>query len=191
MLSDVIPVLERMNLKVIGEHPYHLQLDGQTIWLHDFELQTDVISSADFNLLKQRFEHAFQQIWLGHADNDSFNGLVLTANLHWREVSVLRAYAAYMKQTLFPFSKLSIARALMASPHIARDLVDLFHHYFDPDCQHREIQRIEAQIEKALENIKSLNEDRILRRYLDLIHGTQRTNFYQKTVENKLISVLN
>jgi glutamate dehydrogenase len=180
-LSDVIPVLERMNLKVLGEHPYRLRCPDAMVWLHDFELKSRLLSSADFLLLKQRFEQAFKHIWSGDADNDAFNGLVITANLHWREVVILRAYAAYMKQTLFPFSKRAIAKALMTYPEITCQLVNLFHHYFDPSCRSSHASVIIESITNDLDAVSNLNDDRILRRYLDFIKHTSRTNFYQTT----------
>ena len=179
-LSDVIPVLEMMNLRVIGEHPYRLHWSDEVVWLHDFELQSQLIAGSELNVQKQRFEDAFSNIWLGNAENDVFNGLVLSANLHWREVVILRAYAAYMKQTLFPFSKLAISKALMAYPSLTSQLVALFHHYFDPDCKKREINEITTAILNGLDSVSNLNDDRIFRRFLDFIKGTLRTNFYQK-----------
>ncbi|MGH1486140.1 MAG: NAD-glutamate dehydrogenase [Cellvibrionaceae bacterium] len=178
-LSDVIPVLEKMGLKVIGEHPYRLRAPNGLVWLHDFELQGKLISDGELSVQKQRFEEAFSNIWSGNAENDSFNGLVLSANIHWREVVILRSYAAYMKQTLFPFSKLAIANTLMAYPAITRQLVDLFHHYFDPECEKRLTYKISDEILHSLDDVSNLNDDRILRRFLDFIKGTLRTNFYQ------------
>lgn len=176
-LSDVIPVLERMNLRVLGEHPYRLRSPDGVVCLHDFELQS---VSSDLKVQKQRFEEAFNNIWLGNAESDAFNGLVFAANLHWRDVAVLRAYAAYMKQTLFPFSKLAIAKTLMAYPDLTCKLVELFHHYFDPECEQRMSGKILESIIADLEEVSNLNDDRILRRFSDLIKGTLRTNYYQK-----------
>ncbi len=178
-LSEVIPVLERMNLKVIGEHPYRLRCEENTVWLHDFELESSLLACADFTALKERFENAFRNIWGFNAENDGFNGLVLSTNIQWREVVVLRAYAAYMKQTLFPFSKRAIATTLMAYPEITQKIVDLFHNLFDPELKKRQSHALNNSILADLDNVSNLNDDRILRRFLDFINGTLRTNFYQ------------
>ncbi len=179
-LSDVIPVLERMGLKVIGEHPYKIKTQSGMVWLHDFEMKSRLIAKADFHKIKKRFEDAFAQVWNQTAENDTFNSLVLSANIHWREVIVLRAYAAYMKQTLFPFSKLAIAKTLRNYPDLTQKIIDLFHHLFDPKCKLRQYRKINKSLLSELDRVESLNDDRILRRFIDLINGTLRTNFYQK-----------
>jgi glutamate dehydrogenase len=179
-LSDVIPVLEKMNLRVNGEHPYQLNSPAGKVWLHDFELQSQVDSDNDLLEQKTTFEEAFNNIWNGNSENDAFNGLVLSAGLHWREVVILRAYATYMKQTLFPFGKLAIANTLTKYPAITRSIVSLFHEYFNPDIEKRRPYPIVDKLYSDLDEVENLNDDRILRRYVDLLKGTLRTNFFQK-----------
>ncbi|MBX2807732.1 MAG: NAD-glutamate dehydrogenase [Cellvibrionaceae bacterium] len=180
ILSDVIPVLERMNLKVIGEHPYRLRTPQGTIWLHDFQLQSEVLAASDFHAMKARFEAAFANIWHGNAENDAFNGLVLAAQIQWREVVVLRAYAAYMKQTLFPLSRRAIITALMHYPAITGELIALFHSYFHPQHQDNSASTRTQKIIASLDQVSNLNDDRVIRRYLDLMQATLRTNYYQQ-----------
>ncbi len=180
VLSDVIPVLEKMNVKVMGEHPYKLCIDGQEAWLHDFELDSQLFACANFSVLKERFETAFEHIWANDADNDGFNGLVLSANINWREVIILRAYASYMKQTLFPFSQDAIINTLLSYPSITKQLIALFHVHFDPEHDGtRNGHKLTNEIVACLDEVSNLNDDRILRRFLDFINGTLRTNFYQ------------
>ncbi|MCW8194134.1 NAD-glutamate dehydrogenase [Proteobacteria bacterium 005FR1] len=196
-LSDVIPVLENLGLRVIGEHPFKIKRppsigqggrdkgETHTIWLHDFELRYDLPVTIDVHAAKAHFQDAFAAIWHGKADSDAFNRLVLGARLNWREVAVLRAYAAYMKQTLFNFSQSYIANTLAHHLDITRNLIALFKANFDPRLnQNREkdlerIERLNKKIVQSLDGVRNLNEDTIIRRYLDLINGTLRTNFFQ------------
>ncbi|MFT6101669.1 MAG: glutamate dehydrogenase [Candidatus Endobugula sp.] len=184
-LSDVIPVLERMNLKVIGEHPYKIKMEGSTVWLHDLLLHTRLSDDADISEIRQEFESAFINVWRRKVDNDFFNGLVISANINWRDVSMLRTYAAYMKQIVSPFSKRAITRSLMSYPHIAQQLVDLFYQRFDPSkdskSRNKNCHTINKQLEDDFESVSNLNDDRILRQYLALINATMRTNYFQKT----------
>src|SRR5690606_26936143 len=119
-------------------------------------------------------------------ESDAFNRLVLGARLNWREVGMLRAYAGYMKQTAFTFSPDYIAETLVNQSDITRNLVALFKAYFDPRInaeQNKPEARVERLREKILQNLdalENLNEDKILRRYFELINATLRTNFYQK-----------
>lgn len=182
-LSDVIPVLERMNLKVIGEHPYKIKKEESTVWLHDFLLHTRLTNDIDLSEIRDLFESAFINIWRRKVDNDFFNGLVLSAQIGWRDVSVLRSYAAYMKQIAFPFSKRAITKSLMTYPKIAQQLVALFYLRFQPvnDSQAEAKQYYEEkrQLNEDLEAVSNLNDDRILRQYLTLIEATVRTNYFQ------------
>jgi len=194
MLSDAIPVLENMGLKVVGEHPYKIRKEGDTVWLHDFELQAKAQGEIDVPASRTLFENAFRHIWQGDAESDAFNGLVLSAQLDWREIVVLRAYAAYMKQTVFPFSQQAIASALSAYPAITRHLIELFHQRFNPELYQQTnseaLDHLITEITTQLDEVSNLNDDRMIRRYLDLIQGTMRTNYYQSIdgVEKPYIS---
>jgi len=178
-LSDIIPIFERMGLTVLGEHPYQIKHPQGDIWLHDFTLKSPKTVQTSFTDLKAKFESAFSHVWYGHAQNDAFNSLVLNANIHWREALVLRAYAAYMKQTLFPFSPKAIVGALSDYPEITQQLISLFHRFFDPD-EARTHTIKESDILDSMESVSNLTDDRILRRFLSLMKGTVRTNFYQR-----------
>jgi glutamate dehydrogenase len=176
-LSALLPSLENMGVRVIGEHPYRISSPKRSISIHDFELSFDgPIDVADVSL---RFEAAFIRIWNGDADNDAFNRLVLKAGLDWREVAVLRAYSRYLKQIRFGFSQEFIRDTLCAHPMIARALAQFFVARFDPkgngDCDSRK-----REILAQLDGVELLNEDRVLRRFFDLIEATERTNYFQR-----------
>src|SRR5690554_5748891 len=91
-LSDVIPVLEHLGLRVIAENPYNIRRqNGSQIWLHDFTLTHSLPEAVDVHAVKQSFQEAFAAVWHKRADNDAFNRLVLSARISWREVMLLRA----------------------------------------------------------------------------------------------------
>ena len=190
-LSDVIPILERMNLKVIGEHPYAIKLKnaegGHTsVWLHDFLLHTRIDDKMGLGELKGLFEDAFFNVWHKRTQNDFFNGLVLTARMSWREAALLRAYAAYMKQLAFPFSKRAIVKTLMAHPAIAKQLLAFFKQRFDPLLSSNNTYQLYKDILLALDEVDNLNDDRILRRYAELIQATLRTNYFQRKEDDQI-----
>ena len=128
------------------------------------------------------WEQAFLACWAGQAEADGFNGLVAEAGLDWRRISVLRAYARYLRQTGSAFSQAYIENAALANPKIASLLVQLFHARFDPDLVADRAVRadeLRTQITRALDDVASLDQDRILRSFLDLIRATLRTNHFQ------------
>ncbi|OPX56667.1 glutamate dehydrogenase (NAD) [Oceanospirillum multiglobuliferum] len=192
-LSDIIPVLENLGMRVVGEHPYEIdRSDGRTIWIHDFSLQPAAQQEVNLAQIKEALQDAFRHIWAGNAENDTFNRLVLTTGLPWRQVSVLRAYARYMKQIRFNFGQEYIAATLGNHPAIARQLVALFELRFNPEVQYDKeaAKTLRAEIIEALDQVQSLNEDLILRRYLDLIRATLRTNFYQTDASGEIKSYI-
>lgn len=185
-LSDIIPVLEHLGLRVLSENPYSIQTQSDgVIWLHDFQLSYNLPYILDVLQVKSLFQEAFSAIWHKKTDNDSFNKLVLSAELNWREVFVLRAYASYMRQTLFNFSEHYIADALVSNRDITRQLIALFNQKFNPafvanvEQATTVLDALREAIVVNLNAVQNLNEDRILRRFLMLINGSLRTNYFQ------------
>ncbi len=134
-----------------------------------------------------QLEGALAALWKGEIEDDDFNTLVLNAGLSWRQVVVLRAYAKYLQQAGTTFSSGYIARVLRSNPVIARQLVRLFESRFDPDRLPGQAERSEALFEEiggALDDVASLDEDRILRAYLGLIIATERTNYFRGSGES-------
>ncbi|WP_416425848.1 NAD-glutamate dehydrogenase [Pseudomonas sp. App30] len=185
-LSDVLPILENLGLRVLGEFPYRLRhTNGREFWIHDFAFTAAEGLDLDIQQLNDTLQDAFVHIVQGDAENDAFNRLVLTAGLPWRDVALLRAYARYLKQIRLGFDLGYIASTLNNHTDIARELTRLFKTRFylarkltGEDLDDKQ-QRLEQAILTALDDVQVLNEDRILRRYLDLIKATLRTNFYQ------------
>lgn len=183
-LSDVIPILENMGLRVISEHPYALRCqDGRSVWINDFGMEYFSASSFYLDDVKELLQEAFAKVWFCEAKSDSLNRLVLTAALNWREISILRSYAKYLRQTRFTFSQEYIEHALTRHADVAKNLIALFSFRFDPDFGGNRANKVNAaktQLLKAIDAVENLDEDRILRRYLDLVLATIRTNFFQR-----------
>ena len=190
-LSDVIPILEHMGLRVITENPYDIcRRDGSVVWLHDFMLSYSLTESVDVHAVKKSFQEAFAAIWHKQTDNDVFNRLILSARLNWREVMLFRAYASYMRQTLFNFTESYIANTLVNQLSVTRNLIALFKAKFDPrlnegrDSSER-IDRLRNKILEELDSVANLNEDRILRRYLAMMDASLRTNYFQRDAQGR------
>ena len=189
-LSDVMPIFENMGFRVIGEHPYEcIDREGRTVWIHDFMLTTSNKQIIDINKIRTSFEALFLKVWQGHAENDSFNRLVISAYMNWRQIAMLRSYARYMRQVRVSNSQRFIANTVVANTHISGILVTLFEMRFDPELD--QTARLDAckslvdEFMKALDEVQNLSEDKILRLYLDLINATMRTNYYQRDVAGK------
>ncbi|GAA0345195.1 NAD-glutamate dehydrogenase [Bowmanella denitrificans] len=182
-LSAVLPMLEHFGLRVIDESPYQVKAsDGTVNWIMDFSMLHSSSNKMSLEKAQELFQDAFSKVWYQQLEDDSFNRLVLGAGMPGRKVTILRAYAKYMRQTGSSFSQDYIARTLDKYPHIAILLVQLFEQRFDPAVKRSEKkeQALLAQVKESLDNVSNLDDDRIIRRYLDMVMATLRTNFYQK-----------
>ncbi|TGG95742.1 NAD-glutamate dehydrogenase [Natronospirillum operosum] len=182
MLSDLVPVLENFGLRVVDEIPYPVEReDGQRVYIYDFTLLYQADPDLEPAELREIFHDAFINIWYGRAENDAYNQLILGSRLTWREVAMLRGYAHYMKQIRFGISQEYIATTLIRHPQLTEMLSYLFSSRFNPVRKKRtELQaKYTAKLEEGLEQVENLNEDRILRKYMELMQATLRTNFYQ------------
>ncbi|HWZ71155.1 MAG TPA: NAD-glutamate dehydrogenase [Casimicrobiaceae bacterium] len=184
-LSDSLPMLEHMGLKVLDERPYRVTPEGSPpIWMHDLGMQSGVADTeVEIDALHSVFEEAFGRVFVGEVENDDFNRLVLAARLPAQEIVVLRAYAKYLRQIGFPLSQAFIEATLAAHADVARALVELFKVRFDPNdtagAGAKTADKV-REIEAALEQVENLSEDRVLRQYLAMILATTRTNFWRR-----------
>ncbi|MCL6738705.1 NAD-glutamate dehydrogenase [Streptomyces neyagawaensis] len=190
-LSAVLPVLNRLGVEVIDERPYELRReDRTTAWIYDFGLRMPRSAAGDFlgGDARERVQEAFAATWTGQAENDGFNALVLSAGLTWRQAMVLRAYAKYLRQAGSTFSQDYMEDTLRNNVHTTRLLVSLFEARMSPDRQRAGREIVDALLEEvdaALDQVASLDEDRILRSFLTVIKATLRTNFFQEAAGGK------
>jgi glutamate dehydrogenase len=182
-LSKSLPMLENMGIKVCDERPYEIKNRNSdaVLWLHDFGLDYK-IDSRDLDLadLKPRFETAFEQCWFGKTENDGFNALILKAKLNWQQVNLFRAFYFYLRQIGMTFSQTYVELTLAKNPEVVSQLLGFFNQRFDPSLNQQVKQScdISTLVEEAIDSVSSLDEDRILRRYLNLIHAAVRTNYF-------------
>ncbi len=186
-ISDVLPIIENLGLRLISERPYELEFDGHSWWIQDFELEHPRGVQINLESDGPRFREAFARIWRGDADNDGFNRLVVAADLDWRQVVVLRTYARWFVQLGLPLSQAYMEEALASNPKAARHLIGLFEARFDPNAKPAGRKKAEAAHRKALDGllagISRVDDDRIVRAFLSAVLGTLRTSFYRTDAE--------
>ncbi len=184
-LSDTLPMLEHMDLRVITEEPFAITPLGarDTVWIHDFTTRSATPWPADAAEAKRNFQDGFGAVWDGRMEDDGFNRLILRAGLTGREVVVLRAYAKFLKQARFAYAQDTVEATLAAHPATARLIARLFAARFDPansaTASHTDEAALLAAIDGALDAVTNLDDDRILRRFVTLVRATLRTNAYQ------------
>ncbi|HMB55336.1 MAG TPA: NAD-glutamate dehydrogenase domain-containing protein, partial [Thermoanaerobaculia bacterium] len=191
-LSDLLPMLEDMGLRVVWEVPYEVRpaLGGEdegtvSVWIRDFLLATDDRMEIDLTASQEHFRDAFERVWGGELESDLYNRLVVAAGLDWREVTLLRAYGRYLQQVGIAFSQDYMAATLARHPQTSRSMVELFRRMFDPEQagQPSDVDGLKQDIRRSLATVTNLDEDRILRRFLNLVRSTRRTNYFQLAEE--------
>jgi glutamate dehydrogenase len=184
-LSEILPMLSSMGVEVVDERPYELENLTRPSSIYDFGLRYAKELPPNS---RELFQDALRAVWDGHNETDGFNALVLGAGLTWRQATVLRAYAKYLRQGGTPFAQDYIEGALHNNVEITRSLVELFETRFDPGLdkldrpgnRDAKLKAVEDRIERMLDDVASLDHDRILRSYVTMIRATLRTNYFQK-----------
>ncbi len=199
-LSQVLPVLQSMGVEVVDERPYEvLRENGTRCWIFDFGLRLepallDAAGPERLDSLRERFEDAFRAAWRGQAEVDRFNSLVLRAGLGWREVSVLRGYAKYLRQVGTAYGQDYIENVILSHSTTAVALMRLFQVRFDPSVDEQALESqqdgLAAEATRLIDEVTSLDADRILRNYLNMIQATLRTNYFVTDAQGNLRSFL-
>jgi len=223
-LSEALPMLENMGVRMLAEHVYTLEAEGRELTIHDFELKSKVPLAFELAHVRERFERGFEALWRGQAESDGFNNLVLSAQADWRQVAVLRGYCKYLQQVGIAFSQTYMEETLNRYPAIAGVLIEVFNAKFDPRREqlsaaeleqarialHREMATLipeatqkakpeliegmvavlaqprEQQVhvlwealKTLLDDVASLDDERIIKSYMDVIRATLRTSYFQ------------
>ncbi len=181
-LTQVLPILQRLGVDVIDEHPYEInRANRPPARILTFGVVLPNGGIREFDSLFSRFCEAFRACWDGRCGIDTFNALVVTAGVDWRQAMIIRAYARYLRQIGSTFGQGYLEQVVLEHSEISRLLIELFEARFNPDgpsSRQQAEDRLIERIEQALEAVPSLDADRILRQYLTLIRATVRTNFY-------------
>jgi glutamate dehydrogenase len=189
-LSERVPVLENMGFRVVDERTYKVESKGGTpVWLHDMLLERADGAMIDLDSGKGRLESAFLMVMRGIAENDGYNALTLHGGLGWRDVALIRAVSRFLRQIGVPYSQDYMWTTLVKHAGIAAEIVELFHVRFDPRAEEHRRERqsaITAHIEEGLQKVESLDEDRILSRFVNAVQSAIRTNYFQTQNDGQL-----
>jgi glutamate dehydrogenase len=199
-LTTVLPYLANLGVEVVDERPYALTTSGGgEAYIYDFGLRRRAlpgeatVATGHPELIRELFSNAFAAAWRGETESDGFDRLVLGGCLTWRQVSVLRAYGKYLRQSGTTFSQDYIELCLATHIEVAVLLAQLFEARFDPDrftaddgpglraghTRQEVCDALTAKLRSALDDVPSLDHDRILRAYLGLVLATVRTNYFR------------
>lgn len=181
-LSASLPILENMGVQVRDEHPYRIELNDTTVWISDFGLELGgAAESMQDEAIQKNFQALLSRVFAKHVENDGFNRLAVVAGLDWREITLVRALAKYLRQGGLTFSQSYIENCVAHYPEITRRLVQLFAARLHPTAfDDARAAALQEELKDLLDGVANLDEDRILNGFLQVILATRRTNFWQK-----------
>ncbi|MCF8473463.1 MAG: NAD-glutamate dehydrogenase [Emcibacter sp.] len=191
-LSDCLPMLENLGMHVIEEYAFTvLTKENETSIthaVHDFYMEDQAKCDFDLGNMKDKLENTLRAAWIEQIDNDGFNKLVLRAGMTYRQALILRIYSKYLRQLGLSYSEVYMQDTLTKYYETARDLASLFEINFSLSLpknidKQEELARLEKNVRKQLEKVDSIDQDRMLRSYLNVITSSLRTNFYQKQAD--------
>ena len=178
-LSAFLPILESLGLTIVDEIPHELQgSEGPAATLHDFGVRA---ASLDPVADGARIADAILAAWRGHLEVDPLNQLIVVAGLDWEDISILRAFRRLRRQLGTAYTPAYVDAILTSHPDTVRALVDHIHARFDPDRAPDPAAEAatRATVIEQLDRLQRLDHDRILRRLLELVDATLRTNAFR------------
>lgn len=181
-LSRILPVLTNLGLEVVDEKPFAISRgDGRQFFLYDLGLKYP--AGVDPLRTQDLVSEAYVAVSLDKSESDSFDRLILREGMRWRQAAILRSYAKYLRQLGIPNSYGFISDTLLANPEVARTLIALFENTFDPSLEDavraERSTALRSDLASALEKVPTLDADRLLRRFVNVIDSTLRTNYFQ------------
>ncbi len=199
-LSDRLPILENMGFRSIDERTYRITRAGadgaaEPVVLHEVTLKPLDGEPIDLDAVGGLVNDGFAAVWTRQAESDGYNTLLPREGLAWREAALLRACSKYLRQAAVPYSGDYMAATLTKYPDLARKLLELFEARFDPAFPKAKgadagrdaaMKAILDRIDEVLASVPSLDEDRIVRRFANLVMAMTRTNYYQRDAEGGL-----
>ncbi len=191
-LTQTLRTLQHLSLPVVEELTLPLVLpEGRTGYLERLHIQApkrvvDAVTEAPDRLLD-----ALRALHEGRATDDPLNGLVMLEGLAWRQVEVLRTLRNHLVQIRSNYNAETVTAVLLRNSAAAAALFRLFAARFDPTQQDQRdvaVDRADADLRRALQEVESLLDDEVLRGVENLIEAAVRTNVYQRP-ERPVISI--
>lgn len=194
ILSDVLPLLENLGLRVLLQSSHKVQFrhggSPQQATIDVFRVHNRWTNQPlDMRRDRDRVVDAITALLEKKAISDRLNGLIVTGGLSWRDVALLRTYQIELSLVSLSTSRNSITDALLAHPEPARLIHSFFQTKFDPhfattangsagNARQVAMEKCREAFSESLNKVSSLTFDRTLRAMFNLIEATVRTNYY-------------
>ncbi len=176
ILSEIMPILHNMGFLVIDEVSYFIKSDKITYYIEKIHIKADektlLLHKKNISLL---IEHALEKRIL---EKCKLFSLTYKENFSIREILLIRAFLSYIDQLVEAFNKNKMIETIVKYSHITRLFLNYFLEKFDPSKENRSFLEIEEKIKEAFKNVIHVNEDRVLKLFLEVLKNVVRTNYF-------------
>ena len=183
-LTDILKTMQNIGLTVTDELRIPLTLPGgRRCLLYRFGIEAPAERIASLREGAERFVDALRALDEERATDDPLNGLILSAGLSWRDVELLRTLRNHLLQIRTHWNAETVNGVLVRNSAAAGALYRAFRVRFDPALPGERAAAIaaaDAEFTEALDGIRSLAEDEVLRAFANLVRAALRTNVYQR-----------
>ncbi|HVK86427.1 MAG TPA: NAD-glutamate dehydrogenase domain-containing protein [Kofleriaceae bacterium] len=187
LLNDIVPSLHRMALRTTSRLAERLEPgDGPDIYITGFEVTGADGKKFEDEAQLARLSAILQRTLGGQLLDDRLLGLGYLAGLDWKQIDLLITYRNYFVQVFQGFGTYTVDDALLKHPQCAALLVQYFETKFSTERTESVQERFDKLLpalaikyEELLQKVTLIQEDLILRYFMDLIEATRRTNFYR------------
>jgi glutamate dehydrogenase len=183
-LTDTLKTMQNLGLTVTDELRIPLTLpEGRRCLLYRFGIEAPAERVAALARGEQRFVEVLRALDEERATDDPLNGLILSAGLSWRDVEVLRTLRNHLLQVRPHWNADTLNGVLVRNSQAAGALHQAFAARFDPGAagdRGAAVAAADAGFTRALDSVRSLAEDEVLRALANLMRAVLRTNAFQR-----------
>lgn len=178
LLTDIMPIIDNIGIKVNEEFIFKITTDKETYFINSIYL-AEIENKEEF---KKRFFKVIPELIVSvlteKVENDVLNRLAISESLNYKQIDFLRGIRNYIEQINHHFRRVSLNKTLVDNSSISKLFVDYLYEKFDPQKDRKDYTKIENQILELIDQIKSVQEDNILRYYYKVITSIVRTNYF-------------
>lgn len=176
VLSDLLPMVENLGVEVLTSSS---RVDKNN-WQVTLRLRPQADQLLSSKSMQIQFTDTLLAISKGGVDNDGFNKLITLCGFELRSCVLLRAIARYLLQINLPFSLAYMESTLCRYPDIATAIAKFFTLKFDPVSltSAQQLLELRAELDSLIDDVESIDDDRILQSFIDVIDAMVRTNFF-------------
>lgn len=176
LLAELMPLVNSCGLAAVNEQTFPLG----DVWVHDVLcVKPDGLDARGQAALTAVLDACLR----GVLEEDSLNRLAASAGLGVREISVWRAWVAYMQQIDRRLDARTVRHTVRARPDLARLLWDAFCAQHDPAVSERQRasrgKALLAQAEQLAGAMPTAEQERVWRTAVGLVGAILRTNVWQ------------